>query len=337
MLRTYVLHPEFYDGKALSPRDLANFAALIESMERQVTLVVPAPEMNDFLGLVRNRDLGARAEVVMERVLQGLSESGPGVLRYMPDNERNALDRATRAASVHHADAIIVRNALSGAGSLAPAPFRSLEQVVKDLAAQPTAIGLDQCSNEAAIDELLARFFRLGDDLVIVDPFLGANVIRGAQARTFLEGLSKILRLWWAERPGRHPNPCVQFLMAADKTRKQAQEVRISSQSSTSLADIAKELELLVRKECSEGRKGSPAPRVDVRYCDSFTDRGLRSSQRDWDIAHNLDELGKWLQHARKPTHRPAPRVPSVRLLQGADAQRLKRLLRDAEPCARLS
>jgi hypothetical protein len=337
MLRTYVLHPEFYDGSSFRPRDLANFAGLIEALEKHVTLVVPSPEMEAFIRLVAHPDLGARAEVVVERVMQGLAESGPAVRPYVPGEERSALERAKRAASVYHADAVIVRDAASASASASGVSFRSLEVVAKDLAAQPTALGLDQLPNEAAIDAILVRFFRHDDHLVIVDPYLGVNVIRGSGATAFREGLSKVLRLWWEKRPGRHPSPCVQFLMDSDKSRKHAQSTGKPWQSSTSLADIAKELELLVRKECSEGRKGSPAPRVDVRYCDSFTDRGLRSSQRDWDIAHNLDELGKWLQHARKPTHRPAPRVPSVRLLQGADAQRLKRLLRDAEPCARLS
>jgi hypothetical protein len=258
------------------------------------------------------------------------------VLRYMPNDERNALDRATRAAGVHHADAIIVRQAKADAGPSAAVPIRSLEQVAKDLAAQPSVIGLDQCSSEAAIDEILARFFRLGDDLVIVDPFVGANVLRGQhRAQPFLEGLAKILRLWWAERPGRHPSPCVQFLMAGDKTRKAAEDVGGLKGRDPDMASIAAELERLVKLECSGVRKDSPAPRVDVRQCESFTDRGLRSSQRDWEIAHNLDELGKWLQHARGPKHKRAPRVPSVRLVQGADAQRLKRLRLEAKPCGR--
>lgn len=335
MLRTYVLHPEFYDGRPLVGRDLTNFADLIQSLDRHVTLVVPDPELKAFTGLVNNSDLGVRAELVMERVLRELAESGPAIVRHMPNNEKTPLERATQAVAAHRADALIVRNHADIPIKTRGIAWLGLEDVVREILGDGDSIALDTLPTERAIDELLARFFRRDDTLVVVDPFLGANILRLREGRAgdFLQGLTKILQVWSKARPGRHPQPCIEFVMARSKTRASDREQVPQASGDPNFVAIRDELSRRVQAECKSVRSGLAEPCVEVKVGDSFTDRGLHSSRRDWDIAHNLDELGKWLRHLRARNHHPAPRPPSVQLLQRAEAKRLSYLRRDAQRC----
>ena len=333
MLRTYVLHPEFYDGRPLVGGDLINFADLIQSLDRHVTLVVPDPEMEAFTGLVNSSRLGVRAELAMERVLRELAESGSAIVRHMPTNEKTPVERATQAAVAHHADALIVRSRSDIPVKTGGIAWRVLEDVVREILGDADSIALDKLPTEAAIDDLLARFFRRDDVLVVVDPFLGANILRGSRAGDFLEGLTKILQVWSKARPGRHPRPRVEFVMARSKTRASDRGQVPQPSGDPDFVAIRDELSRRVQAECNSLRSGVAEPWVEVKVGKSFTDRGLHSSRRDWEIAHNLDELGKWLRHVRARSHHPAPAPPSVQLLQRAEAHRLSFLRDNAQRC----
>ena len=326
MLRTYVLHPEFYADPPLAGRELANFGDLLRALDKQVTLVVPSPELEAFVRLAKDRLTGVRAEAVVERVLNDFAASGPALVRYMPDKERSALERAKRAAIVHRADAIIVRS--DAAAPSKGVPWRGLEQVVMDIEADGDSVAFDALNSELGVDDLLARFFRRDDHLLVVDPYLGKSVlVQGGNPR-FRKGLFKLLKLWAEARPKLSPDPCVVFLLARNKSKAGAEAASIDFDA------IHSSLERLVNDAFGPGNAPSVRPRIELRLHENFTLRGMRSSKRDWYVDHNIDELGGWLDYIRAGSRpRRAPRVPSVQLLERAKATQLERLRRESEHC----
>jgi hypothetical protein len=328
MLRTYVLHPEFYADPSLAGRELANFGDLLRALDKQVTIVVPDPDLEAFVRLTRNPLLGARAEVVVERVLSDLAASGPALVRYMPDKERTALERAKRGAIVHQADAIVVRASTST--NSRGIPWLGLEQVALDIESEGDSVALDGLMSESGVDELLARFFLRDDHLVVVDPYLGKNVLLEAGNHRFRKGLLKLLKLWTLKRPKLNPEPCIVFLLDRRKSRLGDRY----ADAGLDIDAIHRALEQLLVTALGPASGPPVRPRIELRVHHDFTMRGMRSSKRDWYVDHNIEELGGWLDYVQAGRGaRNTPRVPSVQLLERAKSNQLDLLRRQSELC----
>ena len=315
MLKTYLLAPELLDCSKLDVGRAHDLLSLLGALTTTATFLIPRPDLGPFIQAV-GQIPASTAPLLEQLLLNEWSGSGGAIVPLdCPSSSRSTLKRLRDAVTANPHDTVVCASVkeidhlrkVLGATTICVL----LDDALRERTRAPKSVELQKFTSEQAIDEHLGKFFARGDQLIIFDPYIVKKLPTPVTEPGFFElALAKLLALYTA---GAHPayrtlrvavmidrSKLKQSFKSADKTSSTGSVLQFDDYMNSAIAECKHS----VTRMANAGTTSPIDIEVTIRVSDSFSERGLKSSGRFWNIDHQLDDLGKVLSALRqtKPT-----------------------------------
>jgi hypothetical protein len=342
MLSAYGLAVDSIGKVPLGREEEAALVRLVDAIASHVTLVVSRPALEVLFNAIDSVSASLDRERLRERVTQELSNGGPGlhVLQIEPGSGM-AHGSWKSLSDGGEIDAVVTTAAAGASVSIASCGVQTLDIVAAARLLQSTStdLRLDQVCGESHLRALFQPLFRFGNELVLADPYLGAESLRAIAGDLFAgQGLAFVVDVA-AEAVSNKGCVLTVGLVACRKKLERevdAQLRRTRSRGGSLSFDrstAAAKVESFLRTEVcgyleASGRKAESV-RVAIHWTRDFADRGCISSRRVWVVEHSLRCLHDFLDSIRTGA-RPRRQPPRLRLVQNDGAVALRRIVAEA-------
>jgi hypothetical protein len=343
MLRAYSLSKDVLGAFPVSRDEESALVSLIDAASTRVTLVIARSDLPTLASAVRRLSSGIELERTLERMTMELTNGGPGIRvieaplgKAVPAKYWKELLKSERI------DAVVV--SASGGSFGGPASSKGREISMVDADREVRSIEIDMSLHVfRSEDELSGAFrplFRFGSNLVVIDPYFGAEALRAQAGQGYSqEGLAFVVRTAVkalhdrSERISIRVIGCQSHLKIACK-KLLADAAKFNKPLPFDLESGPKAAEDFIKAKVVEYAKaaGVRGDRVDVMvhwHSADFKDRGCISAGRAWVVDHSLAALSEFLGFIGSSKPKPAD-PPRLRILQDAGAAQIRRLAESA-------
>jgi hypothetical protein len=344
MLRAYAIPCGAIQTHALTRDEEAALIVLVDALSTRVTFVLTRSELRKLSAAIERVSASLDRERLMERVMRELTSSGPG-LQIQADANDRSLQGKQLAAMVKQGSVDAVLGPIGGASprtsnGRGPRPLAFID-AAREVQKLPLELSLSEYAFEEELAALFRPLFRFGEELTIVDPYLGADTLRRLDSNPSDDcGLAFIVEQAARSahvRKGRLALRLVssqhQFKQAFKKLKSNPTAEVVAGLQQLESEDARQLIDERLRQRVCEFALCTGLPRaqvdVEVRWVPKTHDRGLISSQRVWKIEHSLHSLSELLTSIRKGK-RTAGSAVRLQLLQDAGSDQIRSLARDA-------
>jgi hypothetical protein len=344
VLRAYAIPCGTIGDGPLTPDEEAALTCLIDATSTRVTLVLSRSELAALAAAIGRMASSLNKDRLTERVLQDRANDGPGIKIVETTMKVGARGRTVAGfLEAHRVDAVLkaIGGGKQSVASEASSFTCGVADAARDVRSMPVELGLSKVSREAELASLFRPFFRFGEEVVIVDPYLAVETLRAAKGgNSNDEGLRFVVSAAADSVQAQRSSLRVQAVCCHGKLIRELRKQRevVGNSGSVNSERINKHAELLKVAQILKERIAAyamqrglrePQIQVDVRWVRQTSDRGLISSRRVWRVEHSLQSLAELLVSIRNGKRRSGSSA-RLQILQDDGAAEIHRLACEA-------